>query len=82
MENVHGIAVAGGTFPATLWKLFMESAIGSSRPLDWTEPKVLPAWKPFTRGQYVIKPAPPPAPVAPPAPTPPPTAAGHGAVTQ
>jgi len=28
MENVHGIAVAGGTFPATIWKLFMDEAIG------------------------------------------------------
>ena len=27
MENVHGIAVAGGTFPATIWKLFMETAM-------------------------------------------------------
>ena len=27
MENVHGISVAGGTFPATIWKLFMESAM-------------------------------------------------------
>src|SRR5205823_8283271 len=54
MENVHGIAVAGGTFPATIWKLCTESAIGSSRPLDWTEPKVLPQWKSFTRGQYAI----------------------------
>ena len=26
-ENVHGIAVAGGTFPATIWKLFMETAM-------------------------------------------------------
>ena len=28
MQNVHGIAVAGGTFPATIWKLFMETALG------------------------------------------------------
>jgi penicillin-binding protein 1A len=82
MENVHGIAVAGGTFPATIWKLFTESAIGSSRPLDWTEPKVLPAWKPFTRGQYAIKPAP-PAPAAPPpaASTTTTTSSDHGPVS-
>jgi penicillin-binding protein 1A len=81
MENVHGIAVAGGTFPATIWKLFMESAIGSARPLDWTEPKVLPTWKPFTRGQYAIKPAPPPAPAPTTSTTTSTTSSGPGPVT-
>ena len=28
MLDVHGIAVSGPTFPATIWKLFMEKAIG------------------------------------------------------
>ena len=28
MENVHGIQVAGGTFPTIIWNLFMRSAIG------------------------------------------------------
>jgi hypothetical protein len=62
---VHGIAVAGGTFPATIWKLFMESALGSSHVYDFPEPKQPPVWKPFTRGQYALQsapPAPPPAP--------------------
>ena len=67
MTNVHGIAVAGGTFPATIWKLFMESALGSSHVYDFPEPKQLPVWKPFTRGQYAIQSAPPPPPA--PAPT-------------
>jgi penicillin-binding protein 1A len=78
MEHVHGIAVAGGTFPATIWKLFMESAIGSSRALDFPEPKQLPVWKPFTRGQYAIKPAPPPVSPAPTTSTTTPTPADHG----
>ena len=30
MTSVHGISVAGGTFPATIWKLFMEQALGST----------------------------------------------------
>ena len=64
MTNVHGIAVAGGTFPATIWKLFMESALGSSHVYDFPEPKQPPVWKPFTRGQYAIGSAPPPAPPA------------------
>jgi hypothetical protein len=42
----------------------MESALGSSRALAWPEPKELPVWKPFTRGQYAIRIAPPqPAPL-------------------
>jgi penicillin-binding protein 1A len=65
MTNVHGIAVAGGTFPATIWKLFMESALGSSHVYDFPQPKQPPVWKPFTRGQYAIQSAPP----APPAPS-------------
>jgi membrane peptidoglycan carboxypeptidase len=28
MLNVHGIAVAGGTFPAQIWRLFMQQAVG------------------------------------------------------
>jgi penicillin-binding protein 1A len=68
MTNVHGIAVAGGTFPATIWKLFMESAIGSSRVYRWPEPREVPVWKPFTRGQYAIQSVPPPPPEPPPAP--------------
>jgi len=68
MTNVHGIAVAGGTFPATIWKLFMESALGSSHEYDFPQPKELPVWKPFTRGQYAIQAAP-PSPAPPPAPT-------------
>jgi penicillin-binding protein 1A len=66
MLSVHGIAVAGGTFPATIWHQFMEAAIGSTPPLDWTPPMVYPLWRPFERGQYAIPyvPSPPPAPPA------------------
>jgi penicillin-binding protein 1A len=82
MTNVHGIAVAGGTFPATIWKLFMESALGSSHEYDFPEPKQLPVWKPFTRGQYAIQSAPPPPPAPAPAPvTTSTSASGGGAVT-
>ena len=34
MENVHGISVAGGTFPATIWKLFMETAMANTPALE------------------------------------------------
>ena len=52
MENVHGISVAGGTFPAIIWNLFMRTAIGNTPEADFPEPKSEPIWVPFTRGQY------------------------------
>jgi penicillin-binding protein 1A len=52
MENVHGISVAGGTFPATIWNLFMRSTIGNTEPVDFPEPRSEPTWVPFERGQY------------------------------
>lgn len=54
MRSVHGISVAGGTFPATIWRLFMEAALARTPPSDFREPKVWPEWKPFTRGQYAL----------------------------
>jgi membrane carboxypeptidase/penicillin-binding protein len=52
MENVHGIAVAGGTFPATIWKLFMETAMDNTPALSWVYPTDPVVWRPFTQGQY------------------------------
>ena len=52
MTNVHGISVAGGTFPATIWRLFMEAAIGPTPVRDFPEAHSSPIWRPFTRGQY------------------------------
>jgi penicillin-binding protein 1A len=52
MENVHGISVAGGTFPATIWNLFMRSAIGRAEPVAFPEPRSEPEWRPFDSGQY------------------------------
>jgi len=54
MENVHGIAVAGGTFPATIWRLFMQRALRYSPAQQWRLPTHRPVWKPFTRGQYSL----------------------------
>ena len=55
MENVHGIAVAGGSFPAEIWRLFMERATRYSPPQDFKLPKTYPVWKYFQRGQYAIQ---------------------------
>ena len=52
MTNVHGIRVAGGTFPADIWRLFMSSAIGQLEPESFPEPKDWPEWTSFERGQY------------------------------
>jgi len=54
MLNVHGIAVSGPTFPATIWKSFMIAATGRTRAVDFRVPSVLPTWHSFTRGQYAV----------------------------
>ncbi len=53
MTNVHGIAVAGGTFPATIWNLFMSAALAQAPVLDWSFPKNPVDWEPF-KGQYAM----------------------------
>jgi penicillin-binding protein 1A len=52
MLNVHGIAVSGPTFPATIWRSFMIAAVGHTNPVDFKQPSVLPTWHSFTSGQY------------------------------
>jgi penicillin-binding protein 1A len=54
MENVHGIAVAGGTFPAEIWRLFMDPALEGVPRTQFPEPDSYPVWKPFTRGSYAL----------------------------
>ncbi|HYY33598.1 MAG TPA: transglycosylase domain-containing protein [Gaiellaceae bacterium] len=51
MTNVHGIRVAGGTFPATIWRLFMVPAYSHNPPRDWPPPTQPVVWQPF-HGQY------------------------------
>jgi penicillin-binding protein 1A len=58
MTAVHGIRVAGGTFPAMIWGLFMREAYGGNPPGDWGYPSEPAVWKPFN-GQYQFKGAPP-----------------------
>jgi penicillin-binding protein 1A len=52
MRSVHGISVAGGTFPAQIWHGFMSSALDGTREWEFPEPQSEPIWHPFTRGQY------------------------------
>jgi penicillin-binding protein 1A len=52
MESVHGIAVAGGTFPATIWQLFMRAALWRRPVLDWVSPRNPVVWRSFEQGDY------------------------------
>jgi penicillin-binding protein 1A len=54
MESVHGIAVSGGSFPAEIWRLFMEPALEGTEPTSFAEPAYWPEWRPFTRGEYAL----------------------------
>jgi penicillin-binding protein 1A len=50
MRSVHGISVAGGTFPAEIWHKFMEVAKGA-RCSDFRKPATPIRWSPFF-GRY------------------------------
>ena len=51
MLDVHGITVSGPTFPATIWRLFMTSAIGGRKDEPFPEPRSQPAWTSW-HGRY------------------------------
>jgi penicillin-binding protein 1A len=54
MRSVHGISVSGPTFPATIWKLFMERAVDYAPvPKEFPAPKTSPVWKTHTL-QYAM----------------------------
>ena len=55
MENVHGISVAGGTFPAQIWRLFTSSAIGGLEPVSFPEPHDWPEWKSSCAGRKTAR---------------------------
>ena len=50
MRSVHGISVAGGTFPAMIWNKFMQVAKGDNCD-DFPQPKSSISWSPFF-GKY------------------------------
>jgi len=54
MENVHGIAVSGGSFPAQIWRLLMERTIGLRPAREFPEPKTYPQYQPFKRGPLAL----------------------------
>ena len=84
MESVHGISVAGGTFPADIWRLFMEEAIGPTPEREFPEALSEPIWHDWTPGSYGGPPPPvyydadPPPPTTTTSPEPPPAAPPPG----
>jgi penicillin-binding protein 1A len=59
MLSVHGIAVAGGTFPAQIWRLFMEDALVNDPTKNFLLPTTYPTYKDwhgewqYSGGSYV-----------------------------
>jgi penicillin-binding protein 1A len=51
MESVHGISVAGGTFPAQIWNRYMSKALARSPVRGFPAPQTSPNWRSFS-GQY------------------------------
>jgi penicillin-binding protein 1A len=53
MRDVHGIAVAGGTFPASIWQGFVSAALEGQPVAGWRQPAGGVDWKRFCgRFQY------------------------------
>jgi penicillin-binding protein 1A len=54
MLSVHGISVSGPTFPAEIWRLFMERAVNYAPfPREFPSPKSAPVWQSHTL-QYAM----------------------------
>jgi penicillin-binding protein 1A len=51
MLSVHGIAVSGPTFPAQIWHLYMDAAIGKAPDVPFPRATTQPVWTSW-RGQY------------------------------
>jgi penicillin-binding protein 1A len=51
MLDVHGIAVSGPSFPAQIWHLYMETAIGNRKDVPFPPAQTTPQWTSW-RGQY------------------------------
>jgi penicillin-binding protein 1A len=51
MLSVHGITVSGPTFPAQIWHLYMDTAIGGRADVPFAPARTDPVWTSW-RGQY------------------------------
>jgi penicillin-binding protein 1A len=52
MLSVHGVAVAGATFPVPIWHEYMAAALWHRKVLDFERPDKYPTWRSITRGSY------------------------------
>jgi penicillin-binding protein 1A len=52
MLDVHGLEVAGATFPVPIWHDFMQAAEAGRPVRQFLLPKVYPVYKPFTHGYF------------------------------
>jgi penicillin-binding protein 1A len=58
MTSVHGITVTGGSFPASIWRLFMSRAMAGVKRVSWSQPRNPAVWVPF-EGEFAFVGAPP-----------------------
>ena len=68
MTNVHGIAVSGGSFPAEIWRRFMEPVLAGRPARDFPAPKQPVSFRTWERGPMALSYDPyytPPAPAEP-----------------
>jgi penicillin-binding protein 1A len=47
MSSVHGITVTGGSFPASIWRLYMLRALRGQAQPSWPSPRNPADWVPF-----------------------------------
>jgi penicillin-binding protein 1A len=52
MLDVHGVAVAGATYPVPIWHEYMASALWHHKALPFDLPNKYPTWHYLTRGNY------------------------------
>ena len=52
MTDVHGVAVAGATFPVPIWHEYMAAALWHHRVLGFELPDKYPVYRSITRGSY------------------------------
>jgi penicillin-binding protein 1A len=58
MTSVHGITVTGGSFPASIWRLFMSRALAGLPQVGWPFPKNPASWDPSFVGEFAFVGAP------------------------
>ncbi len=52
MLDVHGVEVAGATFPVPIWHEYMAAALWHRKALPFELPNKYPTWHYLTRGSY------------------------------